>query len=350
MITLNALTDGLRSTNKSYRIVILLYVINLLIAAILAWGLESILASTLGNSMSLERLVKDFDATVYSDFMFKDGGKVNAILSQLTWLILLYSLINTLLGGGTFAALKFPEDKFSLRLFFENCGKYFFRFFRLFLVFGVVLALLSFTLIAIFGVIYSVVTANAVSEVVPFTLAIVLLLLFLFVVAIIVVMSDYAKVATVVHDTRSMLKTAWRAVKFVFRHFLSTVGFQLSIIIVVVAATVLYLLIEDKVGMATPFTILVMVLAQQASVGFKIYTRVWTFAGEIEIFDTFDSGEEEPAVEPLPVVSAPVPVATPAPSPIAVSAEKPAKKKSISKRPAVRKAAPPRKRSPKKSK
>ncbi len=349
MITLNALTAGLRSTNKSFRIVLLLYVSNFLIAAILAWGLHSILASTLGDSMSLERLVKDFDATVYSDFMFKDGSRIYALLSQLTWLILFYSLINTLLGGGTIAALKNEEGQFSLRVFFENCGMYFFRFLRLFLIFGAILALSSFTLIAIFGVIYSMLTSNAVSEVLPFALAIILFLFFLFVVMIIVMMADYAKVATVASDAKSMLKTTWKSIKFVFRHFLSTVGLQLSIIVILVVAVIFYLLIESKVGMATPFTILLLFLIQQASVGFKVYTRVLTFAGELELFKTFESEAEEPIAIQMPTVSVPSPIPVSVPPAGVFSVAKPAKKKPPLRRPPVRRPPPQRKRPPRKS-
>ena len=303
MKTLNALTAGFRSTNKSFRMIALLYVVNFLIAAIVAWGFQSVLASTIGASMSLERLVKDFDYTVFSDFMFKDGAGIDALLSQLAWLLVFYFLVNTLLGGGTIAGLLEIDEPFSMRMFFENCGYYFFRFVRLLLIFAVIGGLVGVIFAGILGMIYGAVTAGAVSEVWPFSLGIIFFFLFLFVVMLVVMMADYAKVATVTEDARSMLKTAWTSIKFVFRHFLSTTVLQLGIVAILVLSVILYLLLEGKIGMATPFTILLMFLVQQASVGFKVYTRVLTFGGELALFGEF--APEEAATEPSTVPEAP---------------------------------------------
>ena len=353
MVTLKALTAGVRSTNRSFLMIVLLYAINFLIAAILAWGFHSVLARTIGDSMSLEHLVKDFDYTVYSDFMFKYGGRITALLSQISWLIFFYLLLNTLLGGGTIAVLKNSDEPFSLRAFFENCGIFFFRFFRLFLIFGALLFLVGFITFAAFGFIYSALTAGAVSEVGPFSLAIVLFFLFLFVVMLVVVMADYAKVATVVNDARSMFRTAWQAIKFVFRHFLSTVGFQLSIVFFLLVAIAVYLLLEDNIAMATPFAILVMFLIQQVSVGFKVWTRVLTFAGELEIVGEFGMDKEVPesSLPEVPVVPVPAPTPTvthAAPVPPVAPAVA-TRKRRVTRRPTAKKAPTRRKRSTRKS-
>jgi hypothetical protein len=349
MRTLKALIAGLRTTNASYRMIGLLYVINFLIAAILAWGFHSVLARTIGDSMSLEHLVKDFDFTVYTDFMAKYGGRVTALISQLSWLIFFYLILNTLLGGGTIALLKAAESRFSMRSFFENCGIFFFRFLRLLLIFGLILFLVGFVTSAAFGIIYTAFSSGAVSEVWPFTLAIILFLLFLFILTVIVMMADYAKVATVVTDATSMLKTSWKSIKFVFRHFLSTVGLQLSILLFLLVAVIVYLVLEDQIGMATPFAVLVMFIVQQVSVGFKVWTRVLTFAGELELFGSFES--ETVVAPPIPVITQPQPVApivtteAPPPPPLAI----PLKKK-VTRRTPTRKAPTRRKPATKRKK
>jgi hypothetical protein len=351
MITFKALTAGVRSTNKSYLMIALLYAINFLIAAILAWGFHSVLARTIGDSMSLERLVKDFDYTVFTDFMFKYGGRITALFSQLSWLIFFYLLLNTLLGGGTIAVLKNGEEKFSLRSFLGNCGMFFFRFFRLLLIFGVILFLVGFLATAAFGLIYNALTTSAVSEVWPFTFAIILILLFLFFVMLIVMMADYAKVATVVNDARSMLKTSWQGIKFVFRHFLSTVGLQLSIILFLLVSVLLYLLLEHQIAMSTPFAILVMFLIQQVSVGFKVWTRVLTFAGELELFEEFGEATELPKPIPAAVPAQPsMPVLAPEEQPPSVVKKQPEKRKRVTRRPSTRKAPAVRRQTPRKAK
>jgi hypothetical protein len=348
MKLLKALTAGIRTTNRSYRMIALLYAVNFIIAGILAWGFHSVLARTIGDSMSLENLVKDFDYTVYGDFMFKYGGRISSLISQLSWLIFFYLLLNTLLGGGTIALLKNRGERFSMGSFFENCGAYFFRFLRLFLIFAVILFFVGVAASMVFGFLYSALTSNAVSEVWPFTFAIILFLLFLFVVMLVVMMADYAKVVTVVDDARSMLKTSWQAIKFVFRHFLSTVGLQLSIILFLLVAVILYLVLENQIGMATPFAILVMFIIQQVSVGFKVWTRVLTFAGELELYGGFEP--ELPTAVTVPVVPEPagVPVAAASPEPVAPVLQE--KRKRVPRRSAPKKVAIKRKPTSRKSK
>jgi len=350
MTTLKALFSGVHSTNRSYRMVALLYAFDLLIAAILAYGFRSVLIATIGDSMSLEHLIKDFDYTVYTDYMFKYGGRVSALISQIYWLMFFYLLLNTLLGGGTIATLKDGAERFSMRSFFENCGAYFFRFLRLLLIFGVILILLGATLSAVFGGVYTVLTQDSVSEVWPFSLAIILFLLFLFIEMLVVLMADYAKVATVANDATSMLKMSWQSIKFVFRHFVSTVGLQLSILVSVLAAVIVYLILEDQIGMATPLAVIVMFLVQQASVGFKVWARVLTFAGELELFKKFEKEASLPVPAPVVPGPTPEPVAPPVMPSAAPAATESGKKKRKTRRPPLRRTAVRRKRTSKKSK
>ncbi|HEY6950999.1 MAG TPA: hypothetical protein VI758_01260, partial [Bacteroidota bacterium] len=170
----NALTAGIQSTNKSFRLIVLLYAVNILVAAAVAWGFQSVLAGTLGDSLSLERLVKDFDYTVYTDFMFKFGDQIGALLSQLWWLIASYILVNAFLGGGTIAFLANNEKPFSLRSYFENCGGFFLRFLRILLIFAAAMALVLFLSGILLGVIHSILSQGAVSEFWPVVSGIIL--------------------------------------------------------------------------------------------------------------------------------------------------------------------------------
>ncbi len=337
MKTLKALSIGIQSSNRSYRMIILLYAVNFLFAAILAWGFRSVLLKTIGGSMSLEHLVKDFDFAVYSDFMFKHGEAISAITSEASWMIFFYLLFNTLVGGGIISTLKNSEEKFSLKSFFENCGLYFFRFFRLLLIFGAILFLVGAIAGMVFGVLYSAFTAGAVSEVFPFTLAIILFLLFLFIVMLITLMADYAKVATVVNEARSMLKMAWQGISFVFRHFLSTVTFQLMLVAILGVAVWIYLVLESQIGMATPLTILLMVFIQQISVGFKVWTRIAAYGGELNLIEAFPVSVPEPAPSHTPPPSEAMPAPVPAPSPSPIASSKPEKVRKARTRTTVRK-------------
>jgi hypothetical protein len=176
-------------------------------------------------------------------------------------------------------------------------------------------------------------------------------LLFLFVVMLVVMMADYAKIAAVINNSNSMLKASWQGIKFVFRHFLSTVGLQLSIILLLLVAVTIYLILEAQIGMATPFTILVMFLIQQLSVGAKVWTRVLTFAGEIELYDVFGPEAPSPGTVPVTPELVPIPTEAPAvPTPPPIAQAQLAWKKRVARRPVVKKAPIRRKKTTKKSK
>jgi len=346
MITFKALRAGARTTNQSYRLVILLYAVNLLIAAILAWGFHSVLANTIGDSINLEHLIKVFDFTIYADFMFKYGGRIATLLSQIWWLILFYLLLNALLDGGTIAILKKSEEQFSLQRFFGECGKFFFRFFRLFLIFGAMVFIVGFITFAVFGFVYSAFTSGVVSEVWPFTLAIILFLLFLFIVMLVVMMADYAKVGTVSSGTKSMFKMSWQGIKFVIRHSLATVGLQLSIFFLLLVGIIVYLLLENQIGMTTPLTVFAMFVVQQVSVGFKVWTRVLTFASELNLYGEL-TGQAEQAQSAALSTRTPAEIVPPATSelqaappvlPARATRLQPERKRPAAKRTAARKA------------
>jgi hypothetical protein len=347
MTTIKALITGIRTSNQSLRMVALLYCINLALAAILALTLRSIISSTVGDSMALHNLIKDFDYTVYSDFMFKHGARVGALTSQVTWLILFSMLVNTLLGGGIISTVASPDRRFSMRSFFEGCGNYFLRFLGLLVIFGLILVLVGALLIAILGAIHSGLTSSSVSEVIPITLGLVLILVFLFVMMLIVMMADYAKIAMVVNDIRSVFKASWTGMKFVFRNFFKAVGLQLVIVILGILAIVLYLFLANWIGMATPITVFLTFIIQQVSVGFKSWTRVLTFASETTFFAGVEASRPvlaevsaAPTQEPAP--AEPVEsVAIPAPS-------APVRKKRAPRRVPTKKPVATRKRIPKK--
>jgi hypothetical protein len=338
MTTFKAFITGIRTTNQSVRMVVLLYCINFALAAILALTLRSIISSMVGDSMALQNLIKDFDYTVYTDFMFKHGAKVYVLTSQVVWLILFYMLFNTLLGGGIISIVHSPDQRFSLRRFFEGCGTYFMRFLGLLVIFGLVLFLVGALLSVILGAIHTGLTGSSVSEVLPITLGVILILVFLFVLMLIVLMADYAKIATVVNDIPSVFRASWTGVKFVSRNFFRAVGLQIIIVIVGILGIVAYLTLENQIGMATPMTVFLMFIIQQISVGFKCWTRVLTFASETTFFAGVEASRPvtagvsaAPIAEPIP--AKPVESVVMPPSPVSIP-KKRAPRRVVGKRPA----------------
>ena len=91
------------------------------------------------------------------------------------------------------------------------------------------------------------------------------------------------KIVVVVQDEHSMLKTAWRSTKLVFRHFFRTFGLQLLMVLVPVVLFVIYMWLDLSIGMTSGMTILVMFVFQQLFIVSRAWTKVFFFAGEVSL-------------------------------------------------------------------
>jgi hypothetical protein len=282
--------------------VLLLYGINFLLAVPLALAFRSALIAGFGDSMSVESLLKDFDATTFSDFMKFHGPRISSLFREVMWLTLLYMLVNTLTGGGVISSLNEMQP---LSKFLENCGRFFTRMLRLFGVLAVVFVLFGVIWFFVVGFIFAMVTSDASFEKPVAVWFFVMVAVFLFPMMLLVMAGDYTKIAVVVDDETKIWKTFWRSLMFVFKNFFSTVALQISLLVVLLIVVVFYWLVEGQIGMTSGIAILASFVVQQASVGFKIWTRVWTFAGELALYNHVSIVQEKldfvpPEVPALP--------------------------------------------------
>jgi hypothetical protein len=300
MNVFRAFASGIKRATREIRMSLLLYLLNLLAAAGLAFAFRSVVATGLDSSMSISELLGNLNFTAWQDFMVKNRGELSAVFGQIVWLALLYMLVNTFLAGGILTILREKDAKFSLRSFFAGCGNYFFRFLRLFLVFGILLMLVAFVLIALLGVLFNALTAEALSEVTTVFWWIAIAVLFLFVMMLVIMVEDYAKVIVVTSDVRSMLRTAWRSAGFVFRHFFKTVGLQLLMLLIPIVMFAIYLWLDLSIGMASAATILLMFILQQLFILSRVWARVFFFSGELALYESLGAGHRQAVVTEIP--------------------------------------------------
>lgn len=338
MSIINALSNGFRSSAKVFRMLAVLYLVNFLLAALLAVGFKSAIDLALGNSMAVEKLLEGFDYTVYSDLAMSQHHTIAPVLGQVIWFVLFFMILNVLLGGGVIASVE--SQTFSLGSFFEACGKYVWRFLRLFLIFGILLVLISVVMVFVLGVLHSSLTEQNVSEVPSTKLFIAFVFVFLIPVLIVAMMSDYARITTVLRDRESMLKTAWQSMVFVVRHFLSTFGLQLCLVVISAVLFTAYWFLTDSYSMTSGWGIFAGFVFQQVFIGARVWTRVLAYASETDLYREKSEAQEVQTTLSFAPTLLPVPEIQPPPEPstrsVAVSKKrpvrKPARKRSTSRR------------------
>ena len=284
MSILKAFSSGIRRATSEPRMVVALYVINLLIALPLAMAFRAVLEAGFGASMAPAELMRGLDFTVFVDFMNVHAEEVSAVLRQVSWAIALFMLINSFLAGGILTVLRNEQGKYSTSEFFSGCGKYFGRFLRLFVVIAIVLVVLVVIMTFILAILSKVFIDDSTSEVTVIVLIIAQIKLFFFPVMLLLMIADYSKISIVVKDERKVLKAAWQSTKFVFSHFFRTFGLELLMLLVVIVLFTIYALLDLAIGMTTGLTIIVMLIIQQLFMISRAWSKVFFFAGEMSLY------------------------------------------------------------------
>jgi hypothetical protein len=285
MSVILAFTTGIKRATSEFRMVLLLYVVNVLAVLGLTLAFRSVLVEGFGATTATSSLMSEMNYMVLQEFLREHGEELGLVLRQIVWFSLIYMIVNTLLAGGILTIIREKDTRFSLREFFSGCGTYFFRFLRLFLLFGILLIVCALLWIFVLGVLFDAITAEATSEVTWIISFFVMVVLFLLPIMIVILIADYAKISTVLSNTHSMLRTAWRAVKFVFRNFIKVISLQLLMLLIPIVLFVIYLWLDLSIGMTTVGTIYLMLLLQQFFILTRVWSRVLFFSGEMELFE-----------------------------------------------------------------
>ena len=285
-----AYIGGFQQSLRSPRMILILYAVNILTALILALPFMNALKEGFGNSGIVENLVNGFDYTTFSNFMYYSGKGVLAIISGIKWLVLTYFIVSIFLTGGIIRTLN--KEKFTTSTFFAGSAYNFFRFLGLSFIMILVQIIFALIVYVPMGLIIKSLIPSVSSEItlyyIFFFFFILHLLLFLFISMI----GDYAKFYLVLEDSFNIFKGFWKAVKYVFSHFLKTYVLYLILLFLPAVIMYLYIYLEKDIKMATGIGILIVFLLQQAFILLRVVLRVWVLSSQLKVYsDDFIKSE-----------------------------------------------------------
>lgn len=300
---------GFISTGKTLRMILLLFVINLVFSMILAVPMYNSLKNSFGNSLVSERMGEGFDYLWWEEFRDSAEGLEKtfspsiigkgAVLNNLEGLVhfrffnlppallflgLLYIILHTFLAGGILSVFKDEPPKFSMKGFFKGAGTLFPRFFLLMLISSVLFTSIAVFLSGGFSSILKNIRENAVSEVFPFYIALAFSAIVLFLILFIQMVFDYGRIKIALEDSSSIIKSALEAFAFVFRHPGSTLGLYYLILLSHVVVTLIYILLIELVAQSTFLGVIVAFLLQQVFIFSIIWIRCWFYSSQIELY------------------------------------------------------------------
>lgn len=295
-----AIGEGIRQTNRSLSAVMILFGINFILAGLAALLFRSTVNSAFGSSLAPEKLVQDFDYTVYIDFMIKNPEKLSLVFGFIIWLVVLSNLISAFFDGGVIAAVSANAGRFNLKSFFASCGEFLGRFLRLFFIIVLILFISVIVLALLAGFIYSLVIGDGENEIQILRAAVAAVATFILPLSVFIIATDYARVITVTRNEHRMFRAFWHGLRFVFRQFLGTYGLSLLCLIPVLFLLICWAGVSTQITADSGLLVFGIFLLQQIIVLGRVWVRVMAIGSQV----SFYAGSQpvtiqEPSLEPV---------------------------------------------------
>ena len=285
MANFKIMFKGMILSFKKARLAFRLWAVNLIFSLFAVGPFFFLMMDHMSHSFSGQRTLQRLDFFWLADFIYRYQDLAPAVLGSAVLAAVLYLLLAVFLNGGIIGCLNRPEAKTTLADFFEDCGLYFWRFFRLFLLsIPVYLVFLGifFPLIRSLLNIFSRRASTEWPALIISNLRFLSLLLLLTVVAM---FFDYVKVGLVTRGSKKVLSQTGLTVKFIGRRFFRAWGLFLLAGLVYVALTAGYLEIARILPKNRPLMVLLVFLCQQAYMLCRQWSKVLFFATELKFVE-----------------------------------------------------------------
>lgn len=277
--------SGIATASRRPRLLLILWVFNVLFALLIAGPFFALFSSDLGHSL-LGRNLQALDFIWLGDLIFRYQDVAPAALAAVAIPVVLYALVYVFLNGGIIGRLLDGEGRTTLQTFFSDCGRYFWRFVRLFLI-----SLLFYALA--FGVVLEAVSAllkpvseKALTEWPDFWISALHSVAALLVLSLVHIIFDYARILVVSEDDHRVRHALMTALRFVGSRFFRAWLLYLLIAAGFAAGTAVYAL----AGQAVPPEGLAWaglgILWGQVFIAFRLWTKMIFFSAQAEYLRT----------------------------------------------------------------
>lgn len=284
MAVFKAIGKGIGTACRKPRVLVDLWAANLIFGLAVAAPFFLLVRSDLGHSRLGERL-RSFDFDWLGGFIHKYQDAAPAAAGWIAAPVLIYLGLLVFLNGGTIGRLLDPEGGSKLGEFFGDCGRYFWRFVRLFLLSLPFYAVVFLGFAALLSALIEPWLDKAITEwrvIILSNLEFVVTLLLL---TIIQAVFDYARIIVVAEDDRGALHALRMSLRFLGRRFFRSWGLYLLIAAAAVAGTVLFYLAFRPLAPSGRLGFIALgIVLMQAYIIFRLWVRMLFFAAQGEFY------------------------------------------------------------------
>jgi len=278
--------QGLATTARRGKLLAFLWPVYLLFALFVMAPFYVLLQSHFSRSLLGEKLFAGVDVLWIGDLVYKYQELPPLVIGWLLGTSLLFLVLLAFLNGGIIGRIAAAEEKVTLRDFFGDCGRYFGRFFRVFLLSLVGYFLILGILGRFVSIPFRVWSKGASTQWTTLISSSLRLVVFLLLFSIVKMFFDYVKVALVADDSRKAVRATLRNFRFLGRRFFRAWALFVIVGLLFVFSTLVYLAVAKalpKAGLGP----IVLFLWQQAYFLVRLWTGVLAFATEYHFLKAY---------------------------------------------------------------
>ncbi|WP_026308390.1 hypothetical protein [Spirosoma spitsbergense] len=293
---MNVLSNALRQTSGSIRLIGLIYCVTLVLGLLVTLPFYNTLNAEAHSSMAFLKLLDGFNYTVYSDFMHNSQKALSPLFSVGRLLGVLYIFLSIFFAGGILLRFAQPGTPFNAGSFWQGCAEYVGRFLK---IFGVtMLFILVETIIWLLaGSLAGFALSDSLTERGLFWIGAVFFALFLLTSTLLLCIGDYAKVLMFREDERNPFRAFGRAGRLVLKNIARTYGLYWLLILIGSALFGIYFLLDALIPMSNWGTVLLMFMIQQSLIFARTGLKVLSLGVTYTVYESLP----HPILIPTPI-------------------------------------------------
>ena len=283
MGVIKAIVSGIGTTLRKLRVLIILYVANACFSVIVALPFLAIVQKELGHSL-YGSFIQPVDLMWLGEAMLKHQDALAAFVAGLVACGFAYLVFHIFLNGGVVGRLLDREGPADLASFWGDCGRYFWRFVRLFLVSLLFLALTLGIFMKLVSGLFAPLSEAAVTEWPPLILSNLHFLIALLLLSIVRMIIDYARIAVVADEERKALKALRQALTFLRKRFFRAWAIYMLIVAATVAGSIVFYVVLGRLGAPAVVQVVAALVWMQLYVVFRIWIGTLFVAAQAEFY------------------------------------------------------------------
>ena len=219
MKAIKAYFKGWTAILDNKRLWLMLYLLNFCFAIIAAIPLSGLLSDTLGQSLAAREMLTGFNYTFFTDMLNEYGEAIWGIFNQSVGYVLLFFFLSVFLMGGILFTFIRNQASFQAGEFWQACGNYFWRLFRLtfyfLIIHGLVLGIFVWLYFVFTGGLSPLEMENEAQLIHNFQI---IFPIYLLVATLFFMIHDYAKIHLVAANPKWLNRTLWQSFAIVFKN------------------------------------------------------------------------------------------------------------------------------------